>query len=89
MVDKGVFTNVKIEKIIVMSNLTRKFWLKFMIPNFFCPVYIHSYNSNNNNNTVIIIIIITVTIISFREWLKDLIFVRHIVRRCTKLIYKT
>ena len=34
---KGVFTNVKIEKIIVLSNLTRNFWfwLKFMIPNFF------------------------------------------------------
>ena len=35
MVAKAVFTNIKIEKkIIVISNLTRKFWLKFMIPNF-------------------------------------------------------
>ena len=36
---QGVFTYVNIEKIIVMSNLTRKVWLKFMITNFFCPVY--------------------------------------------------
>ena len=36
--------NVKIEKIIVMSNLAGKVWLKLMIPNF-CPVYLECFES--------------------------------------------
>ena len=44
-----MFSNVKIEKkIIVILYLTRKFWLKCMIPtvipNYFGPVYFSSYS---------------------------------------------